>query len=147
MNLSKIVSIEYVGDQDVIDIEVSGNHLFYANGILTHNSAIEATDLNQSHIQGGMSKINTSDYVVGIKQDDLMRAAGEIWFQIMKSRNSGGVGKKILLAWDQISLLIQSLKKQLLPLKTKSQVLSTSGTTFNKPAAPAGILNLFEEGK
>ena len=34
----KILNIEEVGDVDMIDIEVSGNHLFYANDILTHNS-------------------------------------------------------------------------------------------------------------
>ena len=35
---SEVISIEEVGDMDMIDIEVSGNHLFYANDILTHNS-------------------------------------------------------------------------------------------------------------
>ncbi len=34
----KIVSIECIGEMDTVDIEVSGDHLFYANDILTHNS-------------------------------------------------------------------------------------------------------------
>jgi hypothetical protein len=32
---AKIVSIEEVGEVDMIDIEVTGNRLFYANDILT----------------------------------------------------------------------------------------------------------------
>ena len=69
-------------------------------------SAIEAETLNQSHIQGGMSKINTTDYAVAIRQTDMMRSAGEIEFQILKSRNSDGTGKKIVTGWDPLSLRI-----------------------------------------
>lgn len=117
-------------------------------------AAIEAEDLNQAHIQGGMSKINTSDYVIGVKQDDLMRSQGEIWFQIMKSRNSGGVGKKLLLGWDAISLCIFSLKNGkdggpslvLAPKRPNNPPLSTAGTVFDKPKE-GGILNFFEDDK
>jgi KaiC/GvpD/RAD55 family RecA-like ATPase len=107
-------------------------------------NAIEAEKLNQAHIQGGISKINTSDYTVGVKQDDLMRASGEIYLEIMKSRNSAGVGKRILLGWDPISLTINSLQKKSnngLTLKKKNQVLATEGTVFNKPKED-GILSL-----
>lgn len=105
--------------------------------------AIDAEKLNQAHIQGGISKINTSDYTVGIKQDDLMRAAGEIYLEIMKSRNSDGVGKRILLGWDPVSLTIYSLRKKSdgLTLNKKSQTLSAEGTVFNKPKED-GILSL-----
>lgn len=34
----KIVSITEIGDGELLDIEVSNNNLFYANGLLTHNS-------------------------------------------------------------------------------------------------------------
>lgn len=39
MILDEIVSIVRVGIKKTIDIEVSGDKLFYCNGILTHNSA------------------------------------------------------------------------------------------------------------
>ena len=49
---AKIVSIEEVGEVDMIDIEVTGNRLFYANDILTHNSGygnsdVELTDTSE----------------------------------------------------------------------------------------------------
>ena len=107
--------------------------------------AIEAEKLTQAHIQGGISKINTADYVIGIKQDDLMRAAGEIRYDCLKSRNSSGVGTSALLSWDAISLNITSriasqakliLKKQ----DKRSQILGTGGTQFAKGDDP--LLNL-----
>lgn len=108
-------------------------------------NAIDAEKLNQSHIQGGISKINTSDYTVAVKQDDLMRASGEIYLEILKSRNSAGVGKRLLLGWDPVSLSIFSLerKNSELPLvkRTSNKVLSTSDTVFDKQGNDE-ILNL-----
>lgn len=98
-------------------------------------AAIDAEKLNQAHIQGGISKINTSDYTIGIKQDDLMRSAGEIFFEIMKSRNSAGVGKRILLGWDPESLTIYSLEKKNSGLelvkKNRTHQLSSDNTIFS----------------
>jgi KaiC/GvpD/RAD55 family RecA-like ATPase len=111
-----------------------------------NRSAIEAEKLNQSHVGGGISKIQTSDYTVAVKQDDLMRAAGEIYFEILKSRNSGGVGARILLGWDPISLCILSLMRKGAQLeltkKVKGTILGTDGTVFGKPKGNDGILGL-----
>jgi KaiC/GvpD/RAD55 family RecA-like ATPase len=110
--------------------------------------AIDAEKLNQAHIQGGISKINTSDYTIGIKQDDLMRASGEIYLEILKSRNSAGVGKRILLGWDPVSLTISSQQSKSSGLsftkKSKAPILATEGTVFNKTKKDNddGILNL-----
>jgi len=75
-----------------------------------------------------------------------MRAAGEIYFEILKSRNSGGVGQRILLGWDPISLLVKSLKnaKSQLQLtkKSKTVILGTEGTVFTKKSEDGGVLNL-----
>lgn len=40
LNLVKIKSIEYIGEEEVFDIEVEGTHNFIANGILVHNSQL-----------------------------------------------------------------------------------------------------------
>lgn len=96
----EIVSIERIGEQKTIDINVSGNRLFYANGILTHNSAVEEIEFDHSHIAGGISKINTADYVFGIFTSRSMRERGKYQIQCMKSRSSTGVGNKIDLEYD-----------------------------------------------
>lgn len=144
--LDQIVEITELDEEvETIDIETDGDHLFFADNILVHNSAIEAEKLNQAHIQGGISKINTSDYTIGIKQDDLMRASGEIYLEIMKSRNSAGTGKRILLGWDPVSLSIFSLEKKngnlQLTKKSNSPALPVGNTVFGKNKDD-GLLNL-----
>jgi intein/homing endonuclease len=49
MIFKKIIKIEEIDEREMIDIEVSGNHLFYANNILTHNSSsdVEITDTSE----------------------------------------------------------------------------------------------------
>lgn len=96
----EVVSIEYIGEEDTIDINVSGNRLFYANNILTHNSAVEEVEFDHSHIAGGISKINTADNVFGIFTSRQMRERGKYQIQCMKSRSSTGVGQKIDLDYD-----------------------------------------------
>lgn len=111
--------------------------------------AEETEKYTQSNIQGGMSKINTSDTVIGVRQNELMRASGEIFFEMMKTRNSGHVGKRLLLGWDPISLSIFSLNKstELKLKKNKSEVFTNSdkitSNTSNTGRQESGILGLF----
>lgn len=105
-NIDHIVSIEYIGEQETIDINVSGNKLFYANDILTHNSAVEEIEFDHSHISGGISKINTADNVFGIFTSRSMRERGQYQLQLMKTRSSSGVGQKIELEFNVETLRI-----------------------------------------
>jgi hypothetical protein len=104
--------------------------------------------LSQGDIQGGSSKINTTDYAIAIRQDDLMRSNGEIWFDILKSRNANSKGKKILLRWNPISLKVSSLqndKDGLVLVKKQKDVVLSGGDTLNKSKGNAhNILNLMQ---
>ena len=71
-----------------------------------NRGAIEAVDLHQGHIAGGISKIDTTDIYVSIIMSDAMRAKGEIAFQFLKTRSSAGVGKTIYLDFNPVSLRI-----------------------------------------
>jgi len=106
MITDEIVEIECIGWEDTIDINTTGNRLFYANGILTHNSAVEEVEFDHSHIAGGLSKINTADNVFGIFTSRAMRERGRYQIQAMKTRSSSGVGNKIDLDFDINSLRI-----------------------------------------
>lgn len=105
----EIVSIEYVGVEETIDINTSGNRLFYANDILTHNSAVEEIEFDHSHIAGGISKINTADNVFGIFTSRAMKERGKYQIQCMKSRSSTGVGQKIDLEYNIDTMRITDL--------------------------------------
>lgn len=71
-----------------------------------NRAAIDADDINQSNIAGGISKINTCDNLIAIIQNDAMKAQGEYMFKFVKTRNSAGVGKHCILKWNPVSLRI-----------------------------------------
>lgn len=64
-----------------------------------NRSAVGETDIDHSHIAGGISKIDTCDLAISIILTDTMKASGEIAFQLIKTRNSDGVGKNVQLKW------------------------------------------------
>jgi len=65
-----------------------------------NRSAVEEIEFDHSHIAGGISKINTADYVFGIFTSRSMRERGKYQIQCMKSRSSTGVGHKIDLEYN-----------------------------------------------
>jgi archaellum biogenesis ATPase FlaH len=66
-------------------------------------------EFNQSMIAGGKSKIDTCDNVIGIYLTQKMKERGEIEFQLLKTRNSNGVGQKIILAYDENCMRITDM--------------------------------------
>ena len=65
-----------------------------------NRSAVEEIEFDHSHIAGGISKINTADFVFGIFTSRAMRERGKYQMQCMKSRSSQGVGIKVDLDYD-----------------------------------------------
>lgn len=147
----EIVSIEYIGEQDTIDINTTGNRLFYANDLLTHNSAVDEVEFDHSHISGGISKINTADNVFGIFTSRAMRERGKYQLQLLKTRSSSGVGSKIDLEFNVDSLRITDAGEEsdsysglsgaasassiLSSIKTKATFHATDSTSPKKETA------------
>jgi len=87
----EIIEIEEMKDDcELIDIEVSGNNLFYANDILTKNS---------------LGVPATADFmaILGIDQDALVYES-ELHYKIVKNRMGGRVGEMNKLYYDARSL-------------------------------------------
>lgn len=80
--------------------------LYVATASQQNRAAIDAQELNQGHIAGGLTKVNTVDVYASIILTPTMKAAGEIGISFLKTRNSDGVGKTIYLKWDNKSLRI-----------------------------------------
>jgi len=107
ITLDEIIDIKFLGFEDTIDIEVnSDDHLFYANDILTHNSAVQEQEHDHSHISGGISKIQTADNVISIFASAAMKERGQYQVQFLKTRSSSGVGSKVNLGFDPNTLRI-----------------------------------------
>jgi hypothetical protein len=81
--LKKILKIEELDERELIDIEVSGNHLFYANDILTHNSSsdVELTDTSESF---GLPA--TADLMFALISTEDLEGLGQILVKQLKNR-------------------------------------------------------------
>jgi replicative DNA helicase len=75
-------------------------------------SAVNESEMDHSHIAGGISKIQTADNVIAILCTPAMRDRGQYQFQFLKTRSSSGVGSKITLGYDPLTLRIFDIEEQ-----------------------------------
>lgn len=101
-------------------------------------AALDAEEINQGHIQGGISKVNTADFLLAIIQDNLMRDAGEYVIQVAKARNAPTVGKTITLGWDAKTLRVTSL------LNGSTKKLSAEQAREEKIKSTKSLLDLMK---
>lgn len=77
-----------------------------ASQLVKSAATVEVYD--QSHQAGGAEKMRSTDWGLAIHLTDAMRAAGQIGFQLLKTRSSDGVGNTVMLGWDAKSLCINN---------------------------------------
>jgi hypothetical protein len=86
VELSKIVSIEACGEIDMIDIETSGNRLFYANDILTHNSGYDNSDINLTDTSESFGLPATADLMIALISTDELKQLNQMMVKQLKNR-------------------------------------------------------------
>ena len=103
--LDKIISIDKIGIHTTVDIEVDGDHYFYINGVLTHNSAAgDTADVSEENIQGGIAKIQSADNVLAFIPNSKNAELGMIRAKLLKTRDSAGVGAYVDFNTDWTTL-------------------------------------------
>lgn len=122
--------------QILVDFDMYGTSASQLN-----RSAVDEVTFNHSHIAGGISKINTTDNYAAIRQSEQMRAKGEIEFQLQKTRNSDGVGKRITLDYNRRSLRIRDQQKPN-PLQPKFK----NGPNPNRPESGKELIDIIKSG-
>lgn len=92
-----------------------------------NRTAVDEIEFDHSHIAGGISKINTADYVFGIFTSRSMRERGKYQIQCMKSRSSTGVGHKIDLEYNIETMRITDLdpEQEDKPRPSMNQILDS----------------------
>jgi len=85
----KIISIEYIGEEELYDIEVSHDNLFYANDILTHNSAMGNTDAGMENISESLKIAMTADVAIMLINNEQMREQNQQIWKLVKNRYTG----------------------------------------------------------
>ena len=102
MMLKKILEIEELDERELVDIEVSGNHLFYANDILTHNSSsdVDLTDTSESF---GLPA--TADLMFALISTEELEQLGQIMVKQLKNRyNDPTMNKRFIVGIDRAKM-------------------------------------------
>ena len=102
MQTDKIVSIEEIGERKSMDIEVTGNHLFFANEILTHNSS---TDVGLEDTSESFGLPATADLMFAIISTEQMEEVGQILVKQLKNRyNDPTTNRKFVVGIDRAKM-------------------------------------------
>jgi hypothetical protein len=105
------VKDKYVAEE-IRSIANDYNLLMVSASQMNRGAVRDDTQVDQSNIAGGLTKIMTCDNLIAIIQNEAMKASGEYMLKLVKTRNSGGVGKIVMLRWDPISLRVTDLDFQ-----------------------------------
>jgi len=151
MGTNEFISADNVFEKDKAAAEQLRNiandyNAFMITAAQQNRTAVGQTDLNHSHIAGGISKINTTDVYISIIMNDAMRANGEIAFMFLKTRSSDGVGKTIYLKWDGSSLRITDPDGggHTTPLNLKSPKAKNGSEDFLNQPSGKGLIDLMQ---
>ena len=109
MMLKKILKIEELDEREMIDIEVSGNHLFYANDILTHNSSsdVSLTDTSESF---GLPA--TADLMFALISTEELEELGQILVKQLKNRyNDPTIHKRFVVGIDRAKMRLYDVEQ------------------------------------
>lgn len=84
--LSEIESIEFVGEEETIDITVEDTHMFFANDIYTHNSGFK-NDLNDElSIGKAITPLQVADILMTHSQPPDLAVEGKTIVLLLKNR-------------------------------------------------------------
>ena len=84
--LDEIESIELIGECDTVDITVDDTHMFFANDVYSHNSALEQDVIEADKISESYSKVMIADFVLSLSRKVTDKIAGTGRWHIIKNR-------------------------------------------------------------
>ena len=123
----EIVSIEKIEVGKTIDIEVDGNHLFFANGILTHNSS---SDVGLEDTSESFGLPATADFMFALISTEDLQKLGQIMVKQLKNRyNDPNINTRFVLGIDRSKMKLYDAEASAQTNITSSNQVSAN----NKP--------------
>lgn len=126
MIMDKIISVTEIGDMECIDIEVSGNHYFFANDILTHNSNSDP-GLEDTSESFGLPA--TADLMFALITSEELEKLGQIMVKQLKNRYADPTHYK------RFSVGIDRSKMRLYDIEQSAQINIVDAGQTPKPQA------------
>ena len=128
--LDEIVSIEKMSIAKTIDIEVSGNHLFYANDILTHNST---TDVDLTDTSESFGLPATADLMFALISTEELENLNQIMVKQLKNRyNDPSYYKRFVIGVDRSRMKLYDVEESAQKDIADSGQVKDDGPMFDK---------------
>ena len=128
IRITKLTSLE-----NTVDISLSGNNLFWANDILTHNSGVSNSDPSMSDTAESMGLVHTSDLMLSIVSTEDLEQLKQVLFKQLKNRyNDIAVNKRFVVGLD-------NPKMKFYDVEPSAQQGITNPSSNNGP--PSNIIN------
>lgn len=128
IRITKLTSLE-----NTVDISLSGNNLFWANDILTHNSGVSNSDPSMSDTAESMGLVHTSDLMLSIVSTEDLEQLKQVLFKQLKNRyNDIAVNKRFVVGLDKP-------KMKFYDVEPSAQQGITNPSSNNGP--PSNIIN------
>jgi hypothetical protein len=111
--LDEIAEIKEIGEGYSIDIEVDGNNLFLANGILTHNSGFTSSDVGLEDTSESFGLPATADFMIGLIATEQLQELGQMMVKQLKNRyNDIGKHKRFVVGVDRERMKLYDVENQ-----------------------------------
>lgn len=105
VKFDEIVSIEECDEEETLDIQVSGDNLFFANDILTHNCGVNNMESDMTTVSESMGLPATADAMFDISQTEEDKELGIVRLGMMKNRFGPNFGKVALrVDWNTLDI-------------------------------------------
>ena len=110
MKTDKIVSIEEIEEQKCIDIEVDGNHLFFVNEILTHNSS---TDVGLEDTAESFGLPATADLMFALISTEELEEHNQIKVKQLKNRYNDPIkNRNFVVGIDRAKMKLYDVEEE-----------------------------------
>lgn len=84
--IDEVIEIVELDEEETMDIEVSGNRLFFANDILTHNSGYGESDMDLTNTSESIGLPQTVDAMFALISTEELESMGQIMIKQLKNR-------------------------------------------------------------
>ena len=105
VKFDEIVSIEECDEEETLDIQVSGDNIFFANDNLTHNCGVNNMESDMTTVSESMGLPATADAMFDISQTEEDKELGIVRLGMMKNRFGPNFGKVALrVDWNTLDI-------------------------------------------
>jgi hypothetical protein len=112
IDLDEIISIKKIGKKETVDITVSGDNLFFANDILTHNSGFSSSDVEITDTSESFGLPATADFLVALISTEELEGLNQIMIKQLKNRyGDKSINKRFVVGIDRAKMRLYDVEQ------------------------------------